>query len=187
MNNTKLIFFEFSELYQIFNELNNFFNYELKNIDNVKDLELESKNTKNYLVLVGNSKLKFDNKVVLKELPIKFNKIIEKINIAILKNNFLKKSNIKIGKYRINLNSREIFLQKKSLKLTEKEIRIIFYLSESLNPVNINELQKNIWGYNSELETHTVETHIHRLRKKILNIYKDKNFILSTKNGYKIV
>ena len=186
MNNTKLIFFEFSELYQIFNELNNFFNYELKNIDNIKDLESESKNTKNYLVLVGDSKLKCDNKIVLKKLPLKFNKILEKINIAILKNNFSKKSNIKIGKYRINLNSREIFLQKKSLKLTEKEIRIIFYLSESLNPVNINELQKNIWGYNSELETHTVETHIHRLRKKILNIYKDKNFILSTKNGYKI-
>lgn len=186
MNNTKLIFFKFSELYQIFNELNNFFNYELKNIDNIKDLELELKNTENYLVLVGDSKLKFDSKIVLKKLPLKFNKIIEKINIAILKNNFLKKSNIKIGKYRINLNSREIFLQKKSLKLTEKEIRIIFYLSESINPVNINELQKNIWGYSSELETHTVETHIHRLRKKILNIYKDNNFILSTKKGYKI-
>ena len=186
MNNTKLIFFEFSELYQIFNELNNFFNYELKNINNMKDLEIELKNTKNYLILSNNSKFKFNNKVVLKELLLRVNKILEKINIAILKNNFLKKSNIKIGKYRINLNSREIFLQKKSLKLTEKEIRIIFYLSESINPVNINELQKNIWGYSSELETHTVETHIHRLRKKILNIYKDKNFILSTKNGYKI-
>ena len=187
MNNTKLIFFEFSELYQIFNELNNFFNYQLKNIDNIKELELELKNNENYLILVNKSKFKFNNKIVFKELPLKFNKILEKVNVAILKNNFLKKSNIKIGKYRINLNSREIFLLEKSLKLTEKELKIIVYLSESINPVNINELQKNIWGYNSELETHTVETHIHRLRKKILNIYKDKNFILSTKNGYKIV
>ena len=72
------------------------------------------------------------------------------------------------------------------LKLTEKEIKIILYLSEKQKPVSIEELQKNVWKYHSELETHTVETHIYRLRKKILKYFDDKNFIISKKNGYQI-
>ena len=103
-----------------------------------------------------------------------------------LKNNFSKKSKISVGKYSINLNSKEIIYENKSLKLTEKEIKIIIYLNEKSEPITINELQKEIWGYSVELETHTVETHVHRLKKKIFDFYKDKNFILSTKDGYKI-
>jgi len=72
------------------------------------------------------------------------------------------------------------------LKLTEKETNIILYLSNTGGTVRINELQKNVWGYQSDLETHTVETHIYRLRKKFLKIFDDKNFILSKKNGYEI-
>ena len=84
------------------------------------------------------------------------------------------------------LNSRKIFLNKNFLKLTEKEIKIIVYLSKSIEPVSIDELQKEIWGYGVDLETHTVETHIHRLRKKIYKEFADENFIVSDKNGYKI-
>ena len=80
-----------------------------------------------------------------------------------------------------------IFLKNESLKLTEMEIKMIIYISNSLNAVSINELQEKIWGYSQGLETHTVETHIHRLRKKVLDSFKDKNFIVSTKNGYQII
>jgi DNA-binding response OmpR family regulator len=72
------------------------------------------------------------------------------------------------------------------LKLTEKEINTIIYLSKSNQPVSINELQKKVWSYQSDMETHTVETHIYRLRKKISNIFKDEEFIISKKNGYQI-
>ena len=72
------------------------------------------------------------------------------------------------------------------LKLTEKEINTISYLSKSEKPVSIDELQEKVWSYQSDIETHTVETHIYRLRKKILNTFKDKNFIISEKNGYQI-
>ena len=72
------------------------------------------------------------------------------------------------------------------LKLTEKETNIIIYLSKIKKPVSIDELQTNVWGYQSELETHTVETHVYRLRKKILKIFDDKKFIISKKNGYQI-
>ena len=72
------------------------------------------------------------------------------------------------------------------LKLTEKEANIIIYLYKSNLPVKINLLQKEVWGFKSKLETHTVETHIYRLRKKILQMFKDGDFIISKKNGYKI-
>ena len=72
------------------------------------------------------------------------------------------------------------------LKLTEKEINTIIYLSKSNQPASINELQKKVWSYQPDMETHTVETHIYRLRKKISNIFKDEEFIISKKNGYQI-
>ena len=71
-----------------------------------------------------------------------------------------------------------------SLKLTEKEIEIILYLTEKKTKHGVADLQKNIWGYSQDMETHTVETHIYRLRKKISNKFNDENFILSHKNGY---
>jgi DNA-binding response OmpR family regulator len=93
---------------------------------------------------------------------------------------------VEIKDYTINLNSREIIVNKIKLKLTEKEINTIIYLSKSDKPVSIDELQKKVWSYQSDIETHTVETHIYRLRKKILNTFSDNEFIISKKNGYQI-
>ena len=73
-----------------------------------------------------------------------------------------------------------------NLKLTEKEIGSIMFLFKAKKPVKVNELQQKVWSYRSDLETHTVETHIYRLRKKILNKFKDNNFIISTADGYQI-
>ena len=83
-----------------------------------------------------------------------------------------------------NINSRVIGYDKKILKLTEKEIKIISYLSKSKSPVKTKELQSTVWGFKSNLETHTVETHIHRLRKKILEKFNDTNFIKNNEEGY---
>ena len=127
-----------------------------------------------------------NDQIILNNLPLKLDKIIEKINLAILKKNFASKSNIKIGEYFLDFNSREIFLQKKKLKLTEQEIKIIIYLEKINEPVKVDKLQKDIWGYSEDLETHTVETHIHRLRKKFENFFNDKKIILSTKQGYQL-
>ena len=74
----------------------------------------------------------------------------------------------------------------KSLQLTEKEMKIISFLSNSKFPITINRLQSEVWGYKSKLETHTVETHVYRLRKKVEKKFNDKSFIISFKNGYKI-
>ena len=96
------------------------------------------------------------------------------------------KSELKINQYTIDLNSRELIEKNIKLKLTEKEANIIVYLFQSDNSVSVDRLQFDVWGYRSKLETHTVETHVYRLRKKILKKFNDNNFIISNKNGYKI-
>jgi len=122
----------------------------------------------------------------LYDLPIKVFKLIEKINTEFLKLQYSNQSEIKLNNYIINLNSREILAKSKKIKLTEKEIRTIIYLSKAQKPVDINELQKKVWSYQNEIETHTVETHIYRLRKKILDTFNDNKFIVSEKTGYRI-
>jgi DNA-binding response OmpR family regulator len=79
-----------------------------------------------------------------------------------------------------------MLLKDQKLKLTEKEVNTIIYLADNKKSVSIDELQTNVWQYQSDIETHTVETHIYRLRKKIVNIFGDGNFIINDKNGYKI-
>ena len=112
--------------------------------------------------------------------------MVEKINIEFLKLQFNSQSEIRINNYIIDRNSREILTKHARLKLTEKEINTITYLSKSNKPVSIDELQEMVWGYQSDIETHTVETHIYRLRKKIFNTFDDNELIISKKNGYQI-
>ena len=111
---------------------------------------------------------------------------VEKLDNFYSNDLFFKGLLIKVKNYTIDLNSREMLANKTRLKLTEKEINTITYLSKSNKPVSIEELQEKVWSYQSDMETHTVETHIYRLRKKILNTFKDNKFIISKKNGYQI-
>ena len=111
---------------------------------------------------------------------------MEKINIEFLKLQFNSQSKVKVNNYTIDLNSREMMINNTKLKLTEKEINTIIYLSKSNKPVSIDELQEKVWSYQTDIETHTVETHIYRLRKKILKTFDDNEFIISKKNGYQI-
>ena len=186
MNNTKLIFYEHKELYEIFNEIKNNFDYELFYIKNQSELTNTVEKLNNYLIICKNIIPNEKNQISFENFPLSITTILNKINVEILKNNYSEKSKIEINKYRIDLNSKEMSLTGKKLKLTEKEVRIIIYLSQSVDSVSISKLQKDIWGYNNDLETHTVETHVHRLRKKINNTFGDEKFIISTKNGYKI-
>ena len=79
----------------------------------------------------------------------------------------------------LNLNSRKIFSNEISLDLTEREANIIIFLNNSKKPVKISELQTEVWGHNSKLETHTVERHIYRLRKKIINFFISTGSLLT--------
>jgi predicted transcriptional regulator len=186
VTNQILIIYKFTELYHIFEELSLDINFNITFVENEKSLNEKVENFNNYLVISNKKNLNIINQFVLENTPINIFKLVEKINIEFLKIQFSSQSEVKINNYIINLNSREMLVNNIKLKLTEKEINTITYLSKSEKPVSINELQEKVWSYQSDIETHTVETHIYRLRKKILDTFNDKNFIISEKNGYQI-
>ena len=131
--------------------------------------------------------LNLNNQIILNKLPINIFKLIENINIDFLKLKFISQSEIKIGKYKFDINSREMSSINRTLKLTEKEINSIIYLFKAKKPIKVQELQEKVWGYHIGLDTHTVETHIYRLRKKILKVFQDEQFIISVSSGYQII
>jgi DNA-binding response OmpR family regulator len=186
MNFKKLIIYDFTELFKILDEIKKDLKYEIIEIskENLSNFLLTNK--EDYLVIVKKLVKNVNNQVLINPLPIKLSKLIEKVNIEFLKKNFHIQSELKIQKYILDINSRELILNDKKIKLTEKECNIIVYISHSSKPVSIEDLQINVWGHHSDLETHTVETHIYRLRKKILDSFQNKNFIISDKNGYVI-
>ena len=186
VNTQNLIVYKFTSLYHILEELGLDFNFKISHIETESSLNDKVKHLNNYLIISDKKHANIFNQLVLDNVPISILKLVEKINIEFLKLQFNSQSEVKIGAYSIDLNSREIFLNKDKLKLTEKEINTITYLSKSNKPVSIDELQEKVWSYQSDIETHTVETHIYRLRKKILNTFNDNNFIVSEKNGYQI-
>ncbi len=172
----------------LFNILNELFSESFKIIfvekKNYQNLDFNK--LRNYLVIVDSHNYKLENKLVIENFPLKIKNLLELINVTFLKKNFKKQSEIKIGSYILNLNSREINCDDKKIFLTERESNLIIFLKNSSKPINISELQNKVWGYSSSLETHTVETHIYRLRKKIKETFGDDKFIVSTLNGYTI-
>jgi len=182
MNAQDLIIFKFNGLYQIFKELD--LKFKITSIDNQVSLNEKLKKNQSYLILSNKRYQGIDNQFVLNDKPINIFKLIEKINTEFLKIQFNQHSEIKVNNYTLDLNSRAMLVNNKKLKLTEKEINTIIYLSKSNKPVSVDELQKKVWSYQSDIETHTVETHVYRLRKKILNKFNDNDFIISKINGY---
>ena len=186
MDKQNLIIFKQNSFYNVMKELEENLNFKIFEASDEKILNKVKNNLKNYLIITSKKINDINNQYILDKSPTKLNKLIERFNIQFLKVNFIENSELKIGKYKINLNSRELIFKNNILKLTEKETNIITYLSKSTKAVGIDQLQSKVWQYHSNLETHTVETHIYRLRKKILNTFNDNGFIISKKNGYQI-
>ena len=182
----------FDLLYEILDEIKDNLSFNIVKLNNEQEFLKNIKSKSNNLLIIhkNNKKtaidlnLNVENILQLDHLPLHIDKLIELINIQLIKLKFNQQSKIIIKKYEINLNSKFISKEQVNLKLTEKEIEVILYLNNSLKKSNVLELQKNIWGYSADMETHTVETHIYRLRKKIIDKFNDENFILSDKNGY---
>ena len=185
MNSRILIIYEYQILYQVFNEISESLNFEIVQ-SNEKDLKEFNFNQKNNYLIISEKKIEgVKNSLILDNLPIKFEKLIEIINIKFLKNKFLDQSDVKIGEYNLDLNSRKISFGNKSLNLTERETNLIIFIKDKKN-VTVKELQKKVWDYSPDLDTHTVETHIYRLRKKMKETFGNESFILNINNGYSI-
>ena len=182
----------FNSLYEILEEIKENLSFKIIKFENEEDFEKEfDLDRSDYLVISKTDhKLLLNNNITDKnfldfiDLPLSFKKLLELINIKLIKLKFNQQSKIIIKGYELNLNSKFFSKDNLKLKLTEKEIEIILYLNDKKIKHNVEDLQKNIWGYSANMETHTVETHIYRLRKKISDLFKDEKFILSHKNGY---
>ena len=182
----------FNSLYEILDEIKENLSFKIIKFDNKEDLKNNLVTDRlDYLViskthhnLLLNKNITDKNFLGFNDLPLSSKKLLELINIKLIKLKFNQQSKVIINGYELNLNSKFISKGSLKLKLTEKEIEIILYLNNKKINHNVADLQKNIWGYATNMETHTVETHIYRLRKKINNLFKDEKFILSHKNGY---
>ena len=186
MNLKKIIIYDFEILFKILDEIKDYLHLDVKyaNKENIDQIIKDFKS--DFLVISREKNVSLINNIVIEKTPININKIIQTININFLKNKFNHQSEKKIGLYKLNLNTREISRDKLKLNLTEREINLIIFLNESKHPVNTDKLEKEVWNHEQELETHTVETHVYRLRKKIKDKFNDENFIISLKDGYKI-
>jgi len=182
----------FNSLYEILDEIKENLSFKIINFkdeeDFIKNFNLDKID---YLIisktdhkLLLNNNIPDKNLLDFNDLPLSLKKLLELINIKLIKSKFNQQSKIIIKGYELDLNSKFFSKDSLNLKLTEKEIEIILYLNNKKIKHDVADLQKNIWGYSTNMETHTVETHIYRLRKKISDQFKDERFILSHKNGY---
>lgn len=119
-------------------------------------------------------------------LPISIDDINKAVENAVARKNFNKNSSIKIKNYTLDKNERKLFKEKKHILLTEKEIQLLELLLAKKGAINKDKILKEVWGYSDETDTHTVETHVYRLRKKIKKTFLDENFILNKKEGYSL-
>ena len=186
MNNQNLIIYENESLYDVLYEISDQLQFSILKLNKKDLIKLNTFQNNSFLFITEKKIPNISNQIILNKLPLNIFKFIEKLNIEFLKIEFNKQSNVKINNYTFDLNSREMIYQNQKLKLTEKEIDSILYLFSMKKPVKVQELQLKVWGYQSDLETHTVETHIYRLRKKILKKFNDVQFIKSTPGGYQI-
>ena len=211
MKSEKLFVFGNQTLAEILKEVKLFKNYEIinKTYDFQKTNLAQDHNLKENLILVDLSnisitqnliksfgknsillinKKNFSNELIKNYekclLPFKLNDLLSKIKILSLKKDYKNRSIFQVLDYQLDINKKVIAKNDLKLKLTEKEVTLLVYLIELGRPVKINELLKAVWDYSSESETHTIETHVHRLRKKFITIFKDDNIIKNTPEGY---
>ncbi len=188
-------------------EVKNYFNFSLKTVETLEEAKsldyyqgliihedalhdkklvmLIKNNQINQIIFHKSKKMKGFENIEKLFIPASINQINELVVNNIIKKKFKINSSLKINNYTLNKNSRKLTKDNLSLELTEKEIELIELL-KSKAFIKKNEILSIIWKYSSDADTHTVETHIYRLRKKIKEIFDDEVFIKSEKRGYTI-
>ena len=212
MTNLTILIFGNQILVEIINELKLFSEYKIKFYDNL-NFCMEDATRNNHLVIFYLTETDKKSCEILKKnnFPIIMitkstissnilsDEFVERLNIPFSILNLKKKivslsarykfkesSLINLHGYTINKNERKIKKDNLELQLTEKEINFLILFSQNNKPLSKNFVLNNVWNYSPESDTHTVETHIHRLRKKISQKFNDNNFIKNTDKGYYI-
>ena len=196
MVNQKLYIINLSNFYDIINELKEHIDYELLKFDNKEiffsKYKSESISTENSILVVHEKEYNFfvkninEDQIIKFKPPVNIFTFIENLNVKFIQKKYQDQSNVNVKDFFLDINSRKLKKGKTSLKLTERETDMILFLNNSNKPVNVETLEKEIWQHSLELETHTVETHIYRLRKKIKAKFGNDELIISNKDGYTI-
>ena len=196
MVNQKLYIINLSNFFDIISELKDHIGFEISKFDNKEiffdKYKSESISTENSILIVHEKEYNFFAKDINEDQIIKFKPpvsiftFIENLNVKFIKKKYQDQSSVNVKDFFLDINSRELKKGKSSIKLTERETDMILFLNNSKKPVNVQTLEKEIWQHSLELETHTVETHIYRLRKKIKAEFGNDDLIKSNKNGYTI-
>tara|TARA_B100001057_G_scaffold495901_1_gene595963 strand:+ start:854 stop:1459 length:606 start_codon:yes stop_codon:yes gene_type:complete len=135
-------------------------------------------------IFASNKKVSIKNFDAYLELPTTIKDINSIVENSLAKNEFNKNSRINIKRYLLDKNEKKLIFNNNFLILTEKEIQLLELLLKSQKPISKKKILSSVWHYSSDADTHTVETHIYRLRKKINEKFSDDNFILNHKEGY---
>ena len=212
MDNHTISIFESKIFLEIINEVKLFSKFKIKFYDNLDLCIKDAKKDSQLVVFFVNelnknflNKIKINNfpLILAVESPVTKNKLSgelveqlcmpftifdfkKKIISLIAKNEFKKNSLIHLNGYIIDKNERKLKKNNLELQLSEKEINFLILFTKNKEPISKNLLLKNVWKYSTGSETHTVETHIHRLRKKILKKFDDRDFIKNNNKGYYI-
>ncbi len=196
MVNQKLYIINLSSFYDIISEIKEHIGYEILKYDS-KEIFFDKYNSKgisteNSILLVHEKEYNFfikninEDQIIKFKPPVNIFTFIENLNVRFIQKIYQDQSNVNVKDFFLDINSRELKKDKLILKLTERETDMILYLKDSKKPVNVETLEKEIWQHSSDLETHTVETHIYRLRKKIKAEFGKDDLIKSDKDGYTI-
>ena len=210
MNEQTISIFGDKILFEILNEIKIFSKYKVKFFENYNKY-LEEKNKGIIIFFLNNNNTNlykniseknfsiltiFDKSISKKKLfaeakenltaPFFIKDLEKKITLAFAKAEYKKNSLIYLNGYLIDKNERKIRKNNLELQLSEKEVDFLILFSKNKEPISRHSVLKTVWNYSSASETHTVETHIHRLRKKILAKFKDNNFIKNNNKGYYI-
>ena len=118
------------------------------------------------------------------QLPTTLKEINNTLENIFAKKKFVKNSSIKVKNYLLDKNEKKLIKNNNSIILTEKEVQLIELLLNNPKPLSKDDILSSVWNYSADADTHTVETHIYRLRKKINQKFMDEKFILNSKNGY---
>ena len=194
MVNQKLYIINLSNFYDIISEVKEHIGYEISKFDNKEiffdKCKSESISTENSILVVKEKEYNFfvkninEDQIIKFKPPVNIFTFIENLNVRFIQKKYQDQSNVNVKDFFLDINSRELKKGESILKLTERETDMILFLNNSKKSVNVQTLEKEIWQYSSELETHTVETHIYRLRKKIKAEFGNDDLIKSDKDGY---
>ena len=135
-------------------------------------------------VCVSNNKKQISKCDAIVQLPTTLKEINNTLENIFAKKKFVKNSSIKVKNYLLDKNEKKLIKNSNSIILTEKEVQLIELLLNNAKPLSKDDILSSVWNYSADADTHTVETHIYRLRKKINQKFMDEEFILNSKDGY---